>query len=340
MSQSPALRFRDYAIRGLPAFILLGPPIIWWALFFILPLSLIFGLSVSDQLGPASTKLVWTLENYRKASDDVHIASLFRTVGLSLVATLISLGVSVPVALAISEAGPKMKPTLLAAVTIPFWINLLIRTFALIAILRSNGLINDILLFFYDVGKGSLHVIGFPSLAFTLFGEHFVPLRMLYNDSALIIGLVYAYLPFMVLPIYTSLARMDRAQIEASFDLGAGRLRTLGLVILPQARDGIITGCTFTFVASFGSFVTPELLGGPKGLMIASVVQRHFGAANDWPLGSALSLLLVYGTLLLLLIRAILVQLPDTRTRQHWYMRRTKRLTSLSEDFALPTKSN
>ena len=139
-----------------------------------------------------------------------------------------------------------------------------------------------------------------------LLGEQFEPLKMLYNNFAVVAGLVYVHLPFMVLPLYAALTRMDRSYLEASLDLGASQLRTFRSVVIPLAMPGIVSGVIITFVPALGSFLTPDLLGGTDSQMIANVIERQFKSANDWPFGSALSFLLMYITFFALAMRALL----------------------------------
>jgi spermidine/putrescine transport system permease protein len=158
-------------------------------------------------------------------------------------------------------------------VVLPFWINLLIRTYALIAVFRTQGYVNKI-----------LGVVGLG------------PYEMLYNNFAVIFGLVYVYMPFMVLPLYATIERLDRSYLEASLDLGGSQFQTFMRVTVPLTMPGIISGIILVFIPCLGSFLTPDLLGGANALMIGNVIERQFKAANDWPFGSALSFLLMYAT--------------------------------------------
>jgi spermidine/putrescine transport system permease protein len=198
------------------------------------------------------------------------------------------------VALAVGFAPPRLKPLLLLLVILPFWINLLIRTYALIAVFRTNGFVNYGLGFVYDL-------LGLPALL-----GPFQPLQLLYNDFAVIAGLVYVYMPFMVLPLYATIERLDRSYLEASLDLGASQSRTFLSVTLPLTMPGIVSGIILVFIPCLGSFLTPDLLGGANAVMIGNVIERQFKAANDWPFGAALSLLLMYATFFALAIRSAL----------------------------------
>ena len=214
--------------------------------------------------------------------------------------------ISFPVALAITFAPERWKPILLLLVILPFWTNLLIRTYALIAVLRTNGYLNDLLELIWLSADSGLRILGLGDG--NLFGERFNRLELLYNNFAVVYGLVYVHLPFMVLPLYAALDRMDRSYIEASLDLGAGQWRTFRSVIVPLALPGIISGVIITFIPALGSYLTPDLLGGTDSQMIANVIERQFKSANDWPFGAALSFLLMYLTFFALAVKALLTR--------------------------------
>ena len=169
---------------------------------------------------------------------------------------------------------------------LPFWTNLLIRTYALIAVLRDEGFVNQGL----RLGWSLMAALG------VRLSPTFQPLELLYSNAAVVFGLVYVQLPFMVLPLYAALDRMDRSLLEASLDLGAGHLRTFWHIVLPLALPGVASGVIITFIPTVGAFLTPDLLGGPDSQMISNVIERQFKHANDWPFGSALSFVLMYLT--------------------------------------------
>ncbi|HAK62775.1 MAG TPA: spermidine/putrescine ABC transporter permease, partial [Alphaproteobacteria bacterium] len=181
---------------------------------------------------------------------------------------------------------------------------LLIRTYALIAVLRANGHVNFVLGWLWEHANGFATLIGLGQ--YQLLGAGFTPLQIMHTATAVIIGLVYVQLPFMVLPLYAALDRLDRSYIEASLDLGAGHIRTFFAVIAPLALPGVISGVIITFIPTLGSYLTPDLLGGTDSQMIANVIERQFKSANDWPFGSALSFLLMYATFFALAARALL----------------------------------
>lgn len=214
-----------------------------------------------------------------------------RSLILAAATSLICMLVAFPVAYFISRCRPRVKNLLLLMVTFPFWSNLLIRTLAWIVILRDQGLINQ-----------ALMVLGLTDK----------PLPMLYSNGAILVGLVYVYLPFMVMPIFTSIERLDFRLIEASHDLFASRFATLRHVIWPMTAPGVASGVVLVFVPSIGAFVTPDLLGGGKNMMLGGLIQAQFTTARDWPYGAALSVLLMA----LVLIALSLAARAATRRKQ------------------------
>ena len=280
------------------------PPSIWLLAFFIAPLAIVWVLSFGEKQGLIDVAIIWTLDNYGRALQPLYLGIFAKSLWMAAITTLICLIVAFPVAFAITFAPDRWKPVLLLLVILPFWTNLLIRTYALIAVLRTRGYVNFTLEWFWDQGNWLLNLVGLGQLQ--LLGERFEPFVLLYNNFAVVFGLVYVALPFMVLPLYASLDRMDRSFIEASLDLGAGQLRTLLSIVVPLAKAGIISGIIITFIPALGSFLTPDLLGGTDSQMIANVIERQFKAANDWPFGAALSFILMYATFFALALRALL----------------------------------
>jgi len=273
--------------------ILALPGSFWLLCFFLLPLAIIWAMSFGDKTSITDVAITGTLGNYLRAFDPVYLQILWKSVWISVLATSLCLLAAYPVAFGICFAPPRAKPLLLLLVILPFWINLLIRTYALIAVFRTNGFVNYGLAFIYDL-FGLTALLG-----------PFQPLQLLYNDFAVIAGLVYVYMPFMVLPLYATIERLDRSYLEASLDLGASQSRTFISVTLPLTMPGIVSGIILVFIPCLGSFLTPDLLGGANAVMIGNVIERQFKAANDWPFGAALSFLLMYATFLALAIRSL-----------------------------------
>jgi spermidine/putrescine transport system permease protein len=278
------------------------PPSLWLAVFFLVPLALIWVLSFGEKAGLIQIVITWVPDNYLRAMDPIYLQIFAKSFWFAGLTTLLCLVIGFLIAVAITFAPARRRGILLLLVMLPFWTNLLIRTYALIAIFRTKGTINHALEYLWVRSNALLDLVGLGHLQ--LLGEQFQPLKMLYNNFAVIAGLVYVHLPFMVLPLYAALARMDRSYLEASLDLGAGHLRTFRSVVIPLAMPGIVSGVIITFVPALGSFLTPDLLGGTDSQMIANVIERQFKSANDWPFGSALSFILMYVTFLAIAVRS------------------------------------
>jgi spermidine/putrescine transport system permease protein len=283
------------------------PPLAWLLLFFLIPLAVIWAYSFGENTGPVTIDLTGTFANYIRALEPLYLEIFWKSILVAGLTTILCLIVGFPVALAIAFASPRMKTWLLLLIMLPFWTNLLIRTFALIAVLRENGYVNFTLEWLWNNASGLMTLIGLQPL-----GE-FEPLKLLYNNFAVVVGLVYVHLPFMVLPLYSALDRMDRSLMEASLDLGAGHLRTILLVVVPLAAPGIASGILITFIPALGAYLTPDLLGGTDSQMIANVIERQFKRANDWPFGAALSFLLMYLTFIAIAIQALVQRRGEGR---------------------------
>ncbi len=284
-----------------------APPLVWLLLFFLIPLAVIWAYSFGENVGPVTIDFTGTFANYARALGPLYLGIFWKSILVAGLTTLLCLLVGFPVALAIAFAGPRTKAWLLLLIMLPFWTNLLIRTYALIAVLRENGYVNFTLEWLWTNASGVMTLAGLQPL-----GE-FEPLTLLYNNFAVVIGLVYVHLPFMVLPLYSALDRMDRSLMEASLDLGAGHLRTILLVVVPLAAPGIASGVLITFIPALGAYLTPDLLGGTDSQMIANVIERQFKRANDWPFGAALSFLLMYLTFIAIAIQALVQRRSERR---------------------------
>ena len=291
MLQRPSQAPGVFAAVGLP-------PVVWLFALFLAPLAVIWAYSFGENRTLVDIAITGSWGNYARALKPLYLAILLKSMGFAALTTLLCFILGLPVALAITFAGRRAKLLLLVAIMLPFWTNLLIRTYALMAILRTEGLIN--------AGLGALWglVPGLPP---------FEPLPLINNNFAVVVGLVYVQLPFMVLPLYAALDRLDRSLIEASLDLGAGHLATLWRVVVPLALPGIVSGIIITFIPALGAYLTPDLLGGTNSQMIANVIERQFRSANDWPFGAALSFLLMYLTFAALLIQALISRREGAR---------------------------
>ncbi len=212
---------------------------------------------------------------------DAHLSIFWRSVKLSLATTLITLIVGFPTAYFIATRREQDRDIWLFLITIPFWTNLLIRTFAVLEIIRNEGIVNNVL-----IGIGVVDA----------------PVQMLFTDFAIMIGMVYVYLPLMVLPLYASMEKLDFRLVEAGYDLYASRFNVLRRIILPLVKPGLIAGSILVFIPSLGAYVTPSILGGGKNLMIGNLIELQFGQGRNWPLGSALSIALMVVVMITLLV--------------------------------------
>ena len=278
----------------------LGPPLLWLVLFFLVPLAIVWAYSFGNNDGLTEIAITGTFKNYARAIEPLYLKIFIKSVWVAAITTGLCLVIGFPVALAITFASEKTKTWLLLLIMLPFWTNLLIRTYALIAVLRTEGYVNMGLEWLWK-GGGTIGAL----LGLAPIGE-FQPLELLHNNFAVILGLIYVHLPFMVLPLYSALDRLDKSLLEASLDLGAGHMRTLFKVVVPLALPGIASGVLITFIPALGAYLTPDLLGGPDSQMIANVIERQFKRANDWPFGAAMSFLLMYLTFIAIAIQAVL----------------------------------
>ncbi|MBZ9740158.1 MULTISPECIES: ABC transporter permease [unclassified Mesorhizobium] len=198
-----------------------------------------------------------------------HVTIFWRSIKLAVVTTLATLALGFPTAYFMATRSEKTRDLWLFLITIPFWTNLLIRTFAVLQIIRNEGIVNTILL-----------KLGIVS----------APVQILYTDTAILIGMAYVYLPLMVLPIYASMEKLDFRLVEAGYDLYATRFKVLRKIIFPLVKPGVIAGSILVFIPALGAYVTPSVLGGGKNMMLSNLIELQFGQGRNWPLGSALSI--------------------------------------------------
>ena len=272
--------------------LLLAPPLFWLILFFCIPLLLVMAYSFSPQDVYGGVKHGFTLEHYQEASDVLYLSILWRSLRYAFTTTLLTALIAYPMAYYMAFASPKTKLLLMFLVILPFWTNFLIRMYSFIIILSGDGLLNTALL---KIG---------------LLKE---PLMMLHNSFAVHIGFIYGNLPYMILPLFAALDKMDSSLLEASMDLGAGHLRTFWRITFPQSLAGLAAGIVFVFIPTLGNFVVPELLGSSEDYMLGNVINRQFLGARNWPFGAALSSMLTFA---LMIIIALYIRYFDPVRKQ------------------------
>lgn len=292
---------RKYAVVALPY--------LWLFLLFLVPFLIVIKISLSDaalarppympQLdlnagwqGVVAFLKALDLENFAfLASDDLYWKAYLSSLRIAAISTLLTLAVGYPIAYAMARAPQEWRATLMMLVILPFWTSFLIRVYSWMGILSQNGVLNNILL--------KLGVIS-------------QPLTILNTDIAVYIGIVYTYVPFMILPIYAALEKLDASLLEAAEDLGCSRLKAFWLITMPLSKSGVIAGCLLVFIPTIGEFVIPSLLGGSETLMIGKVLYEEFFSNRDWPVASAVAVIL----LLILLIPIVMFQRSQQRQRE------------------------
>lgn len=285
-------------------FALIAVPYLWLLALFLVPFAIVFKVSLSDTAlaippytptmkdGFAALISGLDFENFVfLTQDDLYWKAYVSSLQIAFVSTLVTLLVGYPMAYAMARAPEEWRPTLMMLVILPFWTSFLIRVYAWVGILSTEGFLNQFLLWIGIIDT---------------------PLTILNTNWAVYIGIVYTYLPFMILPIYAALERLDESLIEAAEDLGCSRLQAFWLVTIPLSRNGIVAGCFLVFIPALGEFVIPSLLGGSGTLMIGKVLFEEFFANRDWPVASAVAVIL----LLILIIPIILFQRNEQRQQE------------------------
>jgi len=281
--------------------VLIAIPYAWLLALFLIPFAVVFKISLSDialaipPYAPTARDGVWNMlsqldfENFVfLTEDDLYWKAYLSSLQIALISTVLTLLVGYPMAYAMARAPEEWRPTLLMLVILPFWTSFLIRVYAWVGILSGEGFLNQFLLWIGIIDT---------------------PLTILNTNTAVYIGIVYTYLPFMILPIYAALDRLDGSLIEAAEDLGCSRLKAFWLITIPLSRNGIIAGCFLVFIPALGEFVIPSLLGGSGTLMIGKVLFEEFFSNRDWPVASAVAVIL----LLILIIPIVLFQRNEQR---------------------------
>ncbi len=271
---------------------LLAPGFVWILLFFFLPLLLV--LVVSFAARGTYGGIVWRfgLTNYLDLLHPLYVRIFGQSVLFAGITTLLCLAMGFPLAYYMARTSPKWQGVWVLLVMIPFWTNFLVRTYAWMSILRAEGLLNTIL-----IQMGAIET----------------PIEILYTNAAVLIGLVYGYLPFMVLPLYVAIERLDPRLVEAAWDLYASGWSVFRRVILPLTKPGVIAGCLLVFIPSLGAFITPDLLGGARTMMVGNLIQHEYLVVRDWPLGSAISFVLM----LVVVVAMVAYVRSERRLRQN-----------------------
>jgi spermidine/putrescine transport system permease protein len=260
---------------------LLAGSLFWLVGFFLIPIFYLLAVSFAERSPYGTIAWVLGLRNYARAFQPAYLEIYWRSIWMALLTTILCAVLGFPVAYTIAlRVSARWKSALLLLVVIPFWTSFLIRTYAWMAIFRTEGVINTLLL--------GLHL------------TH-EPLRLLYTPLAVFIGLVYGELPFMILPLYAVLQKIDPLLLEAAQDLGATRVATFLKVTLPLSAPGLVAGAVLVFIPSVGAFVTPDLLGGARTMMVGNLIQNQFALVRDQPFGSAVAFLLTFAVLAVLL---------------------------------------
>ena len=255
--------------------ILAYPYIVWLIICIVVPMILVLYFSLSSRDGGI------TLENYRRFISPVYGKVLYRSLKLALISTMFCLVLGYPMAMIIAGADITKRNLMVLLFVLPMWMNFLLRTYAWMTLLGKNGVINNILGYF-----------NLPAL------------NLLYNNGAVILGMVYNFIPFMVLPIYSVLAKMDKTLIEAAKDLGANEITVFRKITLPLSLPGVITGITMVFMPAVSTFVIPKLLGGGQFMLIGNLVEQQFTYVYDWNFGSAISIIMMVFILIAMAIMA------------------------------------
>ena len=290
-------------------FFLIATPYLWLLLFFLIPFGIVLKIALSDMAisippytpvldlagGWAGVKAFFAdldFENFTfLTSDPLYITAYVSSLKIAVISTFITLLVGYPIAYGMAQAPDEWRPTLMMLVILPFWTSFLIRIYSWIGILSNEGFLNQFLMWTGIISD---------------------PLTILNTNTAVYIGIVYAYLPFMILPIYSALEKLDISLIEAAEDLGCSKLQAFWLVTFPLSRPGVIAGCFLVFIPALGEFVIPSILGGNETLMIGKTLYDEFFANRDWPVASAVAVVL----LLLLIVPIILFQRNEQKQRE------------------------
>ena len=256
-----------------------APFILWTAVFVAVPLIYILCMSFMRRADTWGVEAAFTLESYQKLLDPNYLSVFGRSLWLAVLTTLLTLLIGYPFAYFTAGLPPNKRSLALMLVIVPFWTNSLVRIYGWMILLRGQGVVNSLL--------AALGLID-------------APLKLLYNFGAVLVGMVYALIPFMILSVYNAVAKLDPALIEAARDLGAGRWRAFWTITVPMTRAGIMAGCVLVFIPSIGLFFISDLLGGSKTMLLGNLIRDELLTARNWPLGAALSVVMMAATLLVI----------------------------------------
>jgi spermidine/putrescine transport system permease protein len=273
--------------EGAQGALLVAPTMVWLGIFLLIPLVLIVVISFATRGQYGDVVYVFSLKTYRALLDKQYFAILWDSTWIAFLTTTCGLVIGYPLAYFIARSNPRYKSLFLFLVLVPFWTNFLIRIYAWMIILRGQGVIGSVM-----TSLGLMQGLG----------ERIFNQIQLYTPGAVLIGMVYEFLPFMILPLYSSLEKLDPSLLEAAADLGARPWRTFLRVTLPLSLPGIVAGSILVFVPAMGMFVVPDLMGGARTVLVGNLIRNQFLVARDWPFGSAASMLLTALTLLVTLI--------------------------------------
>lgn len=277
--------------RSLRKVATLGPVILWMLAFFVVPIILIVIVSLCKRSDVGAIDYSLTFSNFAKFFDPRYLKILWDSLVISFATTVLCLFLGYPFAYFIARTRKKYRTILLILIILPFWTNSLIRTYAWIILLRTEGIINTYLM--------NLHIIH-------------EPLKMLYNEGAVLIGMLYTMFPFMVLPLYSTIEKLDFSLLEAASDLGAKPRNAFLKITLPLTKSGILSGCLLVFVPTLGLFFIPDLMGGSKITLVSNLIKNQFLASRNWPFGSAISIIIM---LIMFIIMRVFTKLGGSRDK-------------------------
>lgn len=258
---------------------LMAPTLGWLTVFFVLPMLIVVAVSFASRTPYGQVVFDWTLHNYARFLEPLYLSIFAQTLLVALVTTIFTVLLGYPLAYYIAQLPKRWQQPGLILCMIPFWINFLIRSYAWVIILRAQGVLNTLLLKAGIIDQ---------------------PLQLLYNEGAVMLGMIYALLPFMILPIYVSIEQLDHRLLEAASDLGAKPFTAFRKITLPLTMPGVAAGTILVFISSLGMFVVPDVMGGAKSALVGNLIQNQFLSARDWPFGSALSIMLAILSLVLI----------------------------------------